>query len=179
MRVRASGLIVTAVIPVLAIAGCTNSQKSSDATVTTTATTKGSPTPAPCMDENGHGPDGAQPCDTNPAKGQPVPLGAATEVPTPADAYMAIYAPARWEGAATAISCTATDASNQPITVQPPSAEQVGSKEIDGSAWNVVFTYGAAPGKTTLTCSPSGNGALPTDEGPLFVRVMPVGMQMR
>ncbi|MFI1912478.1 hypothetical protein [Nocardia sp. NPDC020380] len=179
MKVRASGLIVTAVIPVLAIAGCSNSQKSSDATVTTTATTQGSPSPTPCVDADGHGPDGAPPCDASPADGRRVPFGTATEVLVPADAYMAIYAPARWAGGAGAFGCTVTDASNQPISVQQPAPEQVGSKEFDGSSWNVVWTYGATPGKTTVTCNPSADNTLPADEGPLWVRVLPVGMQMR
>ncbi|WP_405492922.1 hypothetical protein [Nocardia sp. NBC_00511] len=173
MKLRTLALCALAALPLTA---CTNSQQASDATSSSTA----QPTTtsvAPCVDDNGHGPDGAPPC--NPGNGNGVPLGTATEILMPADAVMGVYVPQSWGEATAGLHCEATDPTGAALTLNPPSPELAATKEIGGTAWTVAWTYGATPGKTTLTCRDGGSGRLPTDQGALFVRAIPMGIPMR
>lgn len=182
LRIHPSAILLIAA-PLLAVTACSSSQQASDASGSTTSTSAAAATStstpasgaAGCVDNEGHGPDNAPPCDANPADGRRVPLGTdtGTKVLVPADAYMAIYAPADW---AAGIACTVTGANGQPLEVRAAGAGAPPDKQFDGRTWTVAATYGATPGDSTVKCAERAAGSVPTDQGPLWVRVLPIGL---
>ncbi|WP_157762780.1 hypothetical protein [Nocardia yamanashiensis] len=179
MRLHPSAILLIAA-PLLAVTACSSSQQASDtATSTSAAAATSTPTSTPsepgCIDSEGHGPDNGQPCEANPADGRRVPLGTSTgtKVLVPADAYMAIYAPADW---AAGIACTVTDGNGQPLEVRAAGAGAPADKQFEGRTWTVAATYGATPGDSTVKCAERAAGSVPTDQGPLWVRVLPIGL---
>lgn len=170
-------------MPALVLAGC--SSKGSKATVEPAAspspTSVATATPVPCVDAQGHGPDGAtkscaapdgsdDPGETNGAVR--IPLGQARTVPVPADAVLDIKGLPEWDRSA--LRCTATTGSGKQLELFPPDPGVQPEQAAHGGTWVPFWTVGAPPGEVTIQCADPGSRIPNGDTS--FIRVVPRGL---
>ncbi|WP_433579497.1 hypothetical protein [Nocardia brasiliensis] len=173
-------MVAAALVAGAALSGCSSDKSGDNASPSATSAVPVHPVtsgePVPCVDDQGHGPDNAPPCDTS-TRGQKIALDVPTKIQVPADAVLVLYAPEQWGGARSGLTCTALDSGNAPVTLLPPT-EGAATLSFDGQPWSATATVSAPAGEATISCA-DGGGRLPKDQGPLFIRAVTTGLQFR
>lgn len=169
MARNAKVLVLASVLPVVVLAGCSNSTSadSPDPSSATFPTPTTAPTTAPTAPTNDGDDDGGETTG-----GVRIPLGQTKTVQVPADAVMDIKGKQGWDAAV--LECTATDASGQSIDLLPPDPSVPPESAAHGGTWTPIWTLAAAPGAVTVGCSDPGAQIQHTETS--FIRVVPRGL---